>query len=93
MWKAPEYLATAWRVSTRRALAAPNPNILPRLVGAFSPCSDDGRIAMSETKAREPLFPLPDDLPEDNLPGPIPLTPEQIADQAEADVHAAYSSE
>src|SRR6266852_1223821 len=40
---------------------------------------------MSETKAHEPLFPLPDDPPEDNLPEPIPLTPEQLAVQAEAD--------
>jgi hypothetical protein len=40
---------------------------------------------MSETKTRELLFPLPDDLPEDNLPEPIPLTPEQIVAQAEAD--------
>jgi hypothetical protein len=40
----------------------------------------DGRIAMSETKARERLFALPDDPPEDNLPEPIALTPEQYAE-------------
>jgi len=44
-----------------------------------------GRIAMSETKTRELLFPLPDDLPEDQLPEPVALTPEQIVAQAEAD--------
>ena len=37
---------------------------------------------MSETKNRGLLFPLPDDLPEDQLPEPIELTPEQLAAQA-----------
>ena len=40
---------------------------------------------MSETKERGLLFPLPDDLPEDQLPEPVELTPEQIVAQAEAD--------
>jgi hypothetical protein len=40
---------------------------------------------MSETKTREPQFALPDDLPEDHLPEPVALTPEQIAAQAEAE--------
>jgi hypothetical protein len=40
---------------------------------------------MSETKTREPLFPLPDDPADDNLPEPIPLTPEQLAAQAVAE--------
>ena len=40
---------------------------------------------MSETKTREVLFPLPDDLPGDQLPEPVALTPEQIVAQAEAD--------
>jgi SAM-dependent methyltransferase len=44
-----------------------------------------GRAPMIETKAREPMSPLLDDLPEDNLPEPVALTPEQIAAQAEAD--------
>ena len=39
---------------------------------------------MSETKIREPLFPPLADAPEDNLPEPVALTPEQIAAQAEA---------
>ena len=39
---------------------------------------------MSE-KTRELLFPMSDDLPEDQLPEPIELTPEQIVAQAEAD--------
>jgi len=37
---------------------------------------------VSGTKTREPLCPLPDDLPEDQLPEPIELTPEQLAAQA-----------
>jgi hypothetical protein len=40
---------------------------------------------MTETKTRELLFPMPDDLPGDQLPEPVALTPEQIAAQAEAD--------
>ena len=40
---------------------------------------------MSETKAREPQFAMPDDLPEDHLPAPVALTPEQIAAQKEAE--------
>src|SRR5713226_2975285 len=42
---------------------------------------------MSETKRREPLVlsPLEDEPATENLPEPIPLTPEQIAAQAEAD--------
>jgi hypothetical protein len=40
---------------------------------------------MSETKTREPQFALPDDLPEDHLPEPVALTPEQIVAQAEAE--------
>jgi hypothetical protein len=43
---------------------------------------ENGRIAVSETKNRGLLFPLPDDLPEDRLPEPIELTPEQLAAQA-----------
>ena len=35
---------------------------------------------MSETKVREPQFALPDDIPEDHLPEPVPLTPEQYAE-------------
>ena len=34
---------------------------------------------MSETKARAPLFEIPDDPPEGQLPEPIALTPEQLA--------------
>jgi hypothetical protein len=34
---------------------------------------------MSETKTRESLFAALDDAPEENLPEPIVLTPEQIA--------------
>jgi hypothetical protein len=37
---------------------------------------------VTETKNRGLLFPLPDDLPEDQLPEPIELTPEQLAAQA-----------
>src|SRR5712671_2806805 len=42
---------------------------------------------MSETKTREPLLvsPLEDEPVIENLPEPIPLTPEQVAAQAEAD--------
>ena len=42
---------------------------------------------MSETKPREPLVlsPLEDEPAIENLPEPIPLTPEQMAAQAEAD--------
>src|SRR5713226_7878446 len=40
---------------------------------------------MIETKAREPQFSLPDEPDIDNLPEPIPLTPEQLAAQAEAE--------
>src|SRR5216684_2124139 len=42
---------------------------------------------MTETKTREPLVlsPLEDEPATENLPEPIPLTPEQIAAQAEAD--------
>src|SRR5204862_220889 len=42
---------------------------------------------MSETKTREPLLlsPLEDEPAIENLPEPIPLTPEQLAAQAEAD--------
>jgi hypothetical protein len=40
---------------------------------------------MSETKTREPQFALPDELPEDQLPEPVALTPEQIAARAEAE--------
>ena len=42
---------------------------------------------MSETKIREPLVfsPLEDEPAIENLPEPIPLTPEQLAAQAEAD--------
>jgi hypothetical protein len=40
---------------------------------------------MSETKTREPLPPLQDELPLDNLPEPVAPTPEQLAAQAEAD--------
>jgi hypothetical protein len=40
---------------------------------------------VSETKAREPQFALPDELPEDHLPEPVALTHEQIAAQAEAE--------
>jgi hypothetical protein len=42
---------------------------------------------MSETKTREPLLfsPLEDEPAVENLPEPIPLTPEQMAAQAEAD--------
>jgi hypothetical protein len=40
---------------------------------------------MSETKTREPQFALPDELPEDHLPEPVALTPEQISAQAEAE--------
>ncbi len=40
---------------------------------------------MSETKARAPLFEIPDDPPEGQLHEPIELTPEQIAAQAEAE--------
>src|SRR5216684_2296478 len=40
---------------------------------------------MTETKTREPLGPLQDELPLENLPEPIPLTPEQMRAQAEAD--------
>ncbi len=42
---------------------------------------------MSETKTREPLVlsPLEDEPAIENLPEPIPLTPEQLAAQAEAD--------
>jgi len=40
---------------------------------------------MSETKRREPLVlsPLEDEPATENLPEPIPLTPEQIAAQAD----------
>jgi hypothetical protein len=38
-----------------------------------------------ETTRREPQFARPDDLPEDHLPEPVALTPEQIAAQKEAD--------
>jgi hypothetical protein len=40
---------------------------------------------MIEMKVRASIPPLPDDLPEDNLPEPVALTAEQIAAQAEAD--------
>jgi hypothetical protein len=40
---------------------------------------------VSETKLREPQFAMPDDLPEDHLPEPVALTPEQIAAQQEAE--------
>ena len=42
---------------------------------------------MTETTTREPLVlsPLEDEPAVENLPEPIPLTPEQIAAQAEAD--------
>jgi hypothetical protein len=40
---------------------------------------------VSETKTREPQFVFADDLPEDHLPAPVALTPEQIAAQKEAD--------
>lgn len=40
---------------------------------------------MIETKVREPLFAIPDDLPEDHLPEPVALTAEQIAARAEAE--------
>jgi hypothetical protein len=40
---------------------------------------------VSETKTRELQFALPDDLPEDNLPEPVALTPEQIAARKEAE--------
>jgi hypothetical protein len=42
---------------------------------------------MSETKTREPLVlsPLEDEPAIENLPEPIPMTPEQMAAQAEAD--------
>src|SRR5258707_13109603 len=40
---------------------------------------------MIETKAREPVFALPDDPPEDNLPETVAPTVEQIIDQAEAE--------
>ena len=40
---------------------------------------------MIETKTREPQFAMPDDLPEDHLPEPVALTPEQIAAQKEAE--------
>jgi hypothetical protein len=37
---------------------------------------------VTETKPRELLFPRPDDIPEDQLPEPIELTPEQLAAEA-----------
>jgi hypothetical protein len=41
---------------------------------------------VSETKLREPQFAIPDDdPPEDNLPEPVALTPEQITAQKEAE--------
>src|SRR5712691_8227356 len=42
---------------------------------------------MSKTKVREPLelSPLEDEPASENLPEPVPLTPEQIVAQAEAD--------
>lgn len=42
---------------------------------------------MTETKTREPLAlsPLEDEPAIENLPEPIPLTPEQLAAQAEAE--------
>jgi hypothetical protein len=42
---------------------------------------------MSKTKVREPLelSPLEDEPPSENLPEPVPLTPEQIVARAEAD--------
>jgi hypothetical protein len=40
---------------------------------------------MSVTRTREPQFAVPDDLPEDHLPEPVALTPEEIGAQAEAD--------
>jgi len=42
---------------------------------------------MSKTKVREPLelSPLEDEPPSENLPEPVPLTPEQIVAQADAD--------
>jgi hypothetical protein len=42
---------------------------------------------MTETKTREPLVlsPLEDEPDIENLPEPIPLTPEQLAAQAEAE--------
>jgi hypothetical protein len=39
---------------------------------------------VSETKTGEPQFAMPDDLPEDHLPAPVALIPEQIAAQKEA---------
>jgi hypothetical protein len=44
-----------------------------------------GRSVVSETKPRDRLPPMADELPFDNLLEPIPLTPEQIVAQAEAD--------
>jgi hypothetical protein len=44
-----------------------------------------GRIAVIETKSREPQFALSDQLSEDHLPEPVTLTPEQIAAQKETD--------
>ena len=35
---------------------------------------------MTETKVREPQFAMPDELPEDNLPEPLALIPEQYAE-------------
>jgi hypothetical protein len=41
-------------------------------------------VTETKTKTRGPQFALPDDPPEDHLPEPIALTPEQIAAQKEA---------
>src|SRR5260370_23215274 len=62
----------AWRVpysgSASRPTAAPRPDP--------ADARDDGRIAMSKTKVREPLelSPLDDEPASENLPEPVPLT-------------------
>src|SRR6266478_8898943 len=45
----------------------------------------NGRIGVIETKTREPQFAMPDNPPEDNLPEPVALTPEQAAALVEAE--------
>src|SRR6266851_1144437 len=84
-----------WRTARRaqRSLAGrvPHPGSASGAATAPRPnpanARDDGRIAMIETKAGEPLVfsPLEDEPVIENLPEPIPLTPEQMRAQAEAD--------
>ena len=40
---------------------------------------------MSDTKTREALLVIPDDVPEEHLPEPVGLNPEQLAAQADAE--------